>query len=326
MSQIISVIIPVYNGEKFIARAIDSVLKQTLPADEIIVINDGSKDGTEKVLEQFKDKIIYKTIPNGGVSNARNVGIELSRGDWIAFLDADDVWYPHKLERQLACLQQHPSVGFSCCNYTVYNSAFEKVVNHFLVLKDNSYVKFDCPVINPLPLLIQENFVGTCSNVIVQRDVLQKAGRFNTTYHQAEDYDLWLRCAFQTEFLFMEQVLLDKNSHETNLTNNQLQMCQCHQRVLKDLLVNHSLELKERKLVTAIGQALAAKSYQTGNIFYERGELKAGFAQYWQGLMFSWTARNMLMFLWVLTKKLLRTITGGVISKRNLARLKSRAL
>lgn len=314
MSQIlISVIIPVYNGEKFIARAIESVLKQTLPAFEIIVINDGSKDGTEKILEQYAGKIIYKTIPNGGVSNARNVGIEMSGGDWIAFLDADDIWYPNKLERQSVFLQKFPKVGLCCSNFAIGNLG----ENHFSGYHQDIQGSFDTPLQDSLSFLIQENFVGTASNVIVKRAVLQKAGRFNAAYRQAEDYDLWLRCALHTDFLFMSEVLLDKDTHENNLTNNQLETCQCHDRVLRALVKEQRQLLEERRLIGAVGAALAAKSYQMGNILYDRGERRNAFARYWQALTYSWTFNNVCSFIWVIVKKTTRTLTGGLISRKN---------
>lgn len=321
MSSKISVIIPVYNGEKFIARAIDSVLKQTLPVDEIIVINDGSKDGTEKILEQYAGKIIYKTIPNGGVSNARNVGIEISCGQWVAFLDADDVWYPQKLATQFALLNRYPSVGFCCCNFRAYNSNMDQVSDHFSSYPKHVRSKLDGPLKDPLTFLIEENFVGTASNVVVNRDVLRKSGKFDTSYRLSEDYDLWLRCALGTEFLFMSQVLLDKDTHAKNLTNNQIENCQCHNRVLKSFLELRASEVKERKLATAIGLALAAKYYQMGGLYYEQGAKNLALKCYWEGLLASFSLKNIFDFSGMMVRKLLRILSAGLISRKNFRRL-----
>src|SRR5258708_6301139 len=100
MNPSISVIIPVYNGEKFVAEAIRSVLAQDFKAHEIIVIDDGSTDSTPAILEGFKGKIICKRIENGGVSHARNVGLGIATGNFIAFLDHDDIWFKCKLKKQ----------------------------------------------------------------------------------------------------------------------------------------------------------------------------------------------------------------------------------
>lgn len=313
----ISVIIPVYNGEKFIARAIDSVLKQTLPADEIIVINDGSKDGTEKILEQYAGKIMHKTIPNGGVSNARNEGIAMSHGQWVAFLDADDIWYPAKLMRQFALLTQYPSVGFCCCNFKIYNSNIQQVTDHFSSYPNHIRAKFDSPLKDSLGFLIEENFVGTASNVVVRQDILKKTGKFNTSYRLSEDYDLWLRCALYTEFLFMSEVLLDKDTHGGNLTNSQIENCQCHNRVLKSFLELQTLEVKQKKLQRAIGLALAAKHYQIGGIYYEQGAKSDAFRSYWEGLKASFSLKNIFDFLGLIARKFLRTLSAGLISRKN---------
>ncbi|CAG0941402.1 partial heptose III glucuronosyltransferase, partial [Anaerolineae bacterium] len=112
MQRKLSVVIPVYNGEKFIGRALESVFSQTVPPDEIIVVNDGSRDGTAQKLAEFGDRIQVISIPNGGVANARNVGLKACTGDLIALLDADDIWYPDKLEKQLAVMQRYPAIGF----------------------------------------------------------------------------------------------------------------------------------------------------------------------------------------------------------------------
>src|SRR4051812_47467284 len=104
MGNTVSVIIPVYNGAAFITRAIDSALQQSHRPSEIIVVNDGSTDATLDVLAPYGGRIVLISIANGGVSNARNVGIAASTGELLAFLDADDSWHPNKLQMQVAAL------------------------------------------------------------------------------------------------------------------------------------------------------------------------------------------------------------------------------
>ena len=108
----VSVIIPVYNGKKFIEEAIKSVFMQNYDPMEIIVVDDGSTDDTSCIVQSFKDvRYIYQ--PNQGVAAARNTGIHNSRGELIAFLDADDYWPSNKLDLQVDCLLKHPHVGYT---------------------------------------------------------------------------------------------------------------------------------------------------------------------------------------------------------------------
>src|SRR5690348_15579178 len=111
---LVSVIIPAYNYARYIPGAVNSVLAQTYQNHEIVVVDDGSTDGTRQALGDSLDKISYIYQHNRGVSAARNVGIERSRGELIAFLDADDVWVPDKLDRQVRFLRDHPSIGMVC--------------------------------------------------------------------------------------------------------------------------------------------------------------------------------------------------------------------
>ncbi|MDQ3280427.1 MAG: glycosyltransferase [Acidobacteriota bacterium] len=103
-SPLVSVVIPVYNGERFVAQAIDSVLAQTMTNHEVVVVNDGSTDGTAGLLASYGDRIRVHHQKNGGVASARNAGVRAARSGFIAFLDADDVWLPEKLERQMPLL------------------------------------------------------------------------------------------------------------------------------------------------------------------------------------------------------------------------------
>ncbi|MEA3223996.1 MAG: glycosyltransferase family A protein, partial [Thermodesulfobacteriota bacterium] len=107
----VSVVIPVYNGANFIAQTIQSALDQTLQGREVIVINDGSTDNSDKEILKFRDGIVYIKQENKGVSAARNIGIQRAKGEYIAFLDQDDVFLPNKLEKLASFLDQYPGYG-----------------------------------------------------------------------------------------------------------------------------------------------------------------------------------------------------------------------
>lgn len=106
----ISVIVPVYNGEAYLAQALDSILQQDWPDFELIVVDDGSTDATARIARSYGDRLVYRHQPNAGQGAARNAGLALATGDFIAFLDADDVWLPAKLSRQMALLSQQADI------------------------------------------------------------------------------------------------------------------------------------------------------------------------------------------------------------------------
>ena len=112
----VSVVVPAYNAARFVRRAIDSALRQSLPPQEVVVVDDGSQDDTADVVRAYGPPVRCVSQANAGASIARNVGIEQSKGDWIALLDADDEWLPHKLERQAEVLRAHPDLAWCGCN------------------------------------------------------------------------------------------------------------------------------------------------------------------------------------------------------------------
>jgi glycosyltransferase involved in cell wall biosynthesis len=277
MSVTLSIVIPVYNGAGFIAETVKACLNQTYRDFEVVVVNDGSKDNTAAELAQFGDAIRVISISNGGVSNARNVGVRASRGEFVAFLDADDIWNPDKLERHLAAMQQFPDVGFSCSNYKVRYQSVDASV-HFDQFANDPQLVFDQPMAGDtvFQVLIRCNFVGTCSNVIARRALLEEAGLFDTSLRQAEDYDLWLRCALRTRFLVVSEVLLVKVTHETNLTNNLVETWQYHEKVLTMLLTGAAIAQRPH-LRGAVLHELSEVRYIIGNRLFNRGQPGAAF-------------------------------------------------
>jgi glycosyltransferase involved in cell wall biosynthesis len=116
ITHLVSCIVPVYNGERYLAQALASILAQTYVPIEIIVVDDGSTDGTPDVVRQFGDAVRYVRQDNAGPATARNHGLGLTRGEFVAFLDADDLWTPDKLERQVGALNARPDLDFVVCH------------------------------------------------------------------------------------------------------------------------------------------------------------------------------------------------------------------
>ncbi len=317
MSNRISVVIPVYNGEAFIARALKSVLEQSVKPFEIIVVNDGSKDKTADELAAFGNQITVISIANGGVSNARNLGIKACHGDSIAFLDADDVWFKDKLKKQLNVFERYPEVGFTCCNYEVYNSYLKLKVNHFSVFEKEKDIIYDQPLIaSALEVLVKQNFVGTCSNVLVRREVLEKVGLFNTSYKQAEDYDLWLRCALVTRFVLQSEAMLEKKTHDANLTNNFLETLLFHENVLINFYSNAQAKSQIEIIKDKYLSALALVRYEIGNLFYESKQPVSAFKYFFLGMITSLTIRNFILFNKFFFRKLIRTVSFGLLRNK----------
>lgn len=183
---LVSIIIPVYNGETTLRETINSVVNQTFENYEILVINDGSTDATLDVLSKIKDsRIQVFSYPNARQAASRNRGLERAKGDYIAFLDADDLWMRDKLELQVKALQAHPEAAFaySWTDYIDERGNFLHPGRHITM---NGTVYGD---------LIVNNFVENGSNPLIRRDVFDRVGVFDEALPPAEDWDMWLRIA-----------------------------------------------------------------------------------------------------------------------------------
>jgi GT2 family glycosyltransferase len=187
----VTVVIPVYNGERFVAAAIQSALDQGSAVREVLVCDDGSTDGTRDAVRRFPARVrLVEKEHSGNPSVVRNAGIDESATELVAFLDADDVWLPGKLEQQLKALEANPDAAFVCTNALRQTEPGQ--AQGMLPLLPTALA----PTEDALDSLIAENFVIT-SSVLCRRDVLVSAGMFPTDVHlpAVEDYDCWLRVA-----------------------------------------------------------------------------------------------------------------------------------
>ncbi|HRG18620.1 MAG TPA: glycosyltransferase [Flavobacterium lutivivi] len=196
-----SVIIPVYNKEKFIEKTLQSVLNQTFPGFEVIVINDGSTDESEnKILEIKDDRINYFTKKNEGVAITRNFGILKATGSFICFLDADDYWYPNFLLVMKSYIEKLPT-------QKVFASAIEietkknKFPAQYSILKNNDY-----QIVNFFDASQYESVLWT-SSVVIEKTVFEKTGIFDEKIKISEDTDLWIRIGLIYEVVFIWEIL-----------------------------------------------------------------------------------------------------------------------
>ncbi|MTJ11802.1 glycosyltransferase [Anabaena sp. UHCC 0187] len=198
----ISVIIPVYNGEKYLAEAIENVKNQDYQPLEIIVIDDGSTDKTGEVAAEFKDNIRYIYQENSGPSAARNRGIKMAKGDVIAFLDVDDLWSDDKLQLQT--------------NYLVENPLIDIVQGLIQQMNLSQLTSAEKPTFEPV--YKPYNYINLGS-AIYRKSVFEKIGYFDETLNYAEDVDWFVR-AWENGIpkLLIDQVMLFYRKHQKNMT------------------------------------------------------------------------------------------------------------
>lgn len=196
---LISVIIPTYNMEKYITDAIDSALAQTYKNVEIIVVDDGSTDFTINILKKYNSKIKYFYQKNKGPSAARNVGIKYAKGEYIAFLDSDDVWLPRKLELQVKYFSENAFRGLIYTGYYTIDETGETVEIH--KIEDFSKNKV-------LKDLFFKNVISTASTIMVNRECFEESGGFDENLAVAEDWDMWLRIIKRYDFDYISEPLV----------------------------------------------------------------------------------------------------------------------
>ena len=196
---LVSVIVPVHNGAETIAATLDSVRAQTWTHWELLVVDDGSTDGTAALVQQVRDttgddRLGVISIPNGGVSAARNLGAARSRGELLTFIDADDLWTPDKLEAQVRMLQCRPGAA------VVYSWVDCVAADGQSFMRRGGYSASAGPIQRKMTLI---DIVESGSNVMVRRDAFFAVNGFDATLTHGEDWDLWVRLAAQFAYAFV---------------------------------------------------------------------------------------------------------------------------
>jgi len=190
----ISVIIPSYNAEKTILETIESVLKQTYTNFELILINDGSTDQTLELLNKIKDeRLKIFSFENSGLPTSRNRGIDLSSGEFITFIDADDLWTPDKLDKQFEALKNHPDAGVAY-SWTVSIDESGNLLN----IMEAHHFEGDI-----YPQLLVRCFIASGSNVMIRRECINSVGLFDPDLESAADWDYWIRLSIKWPFVLV---------------------------------------------------------------------------------------------------------------------------
>lgn len=199
----ISVVIPLYNKEALIAETIDSVLSQTFTEFEVIVVNDGSTDGSLAKVSAITDpRVKIISIENAGVSVARNMGIDTAQGDWVAFLDGDDWWAPTFLEEMVKAISDYPK-------HELFASGRSRVFQEVVDRYEHKYLPKDGETasVNYYEVISEFLPVINSSNVVIHKSLFATAGYFRTGQRKHEDHDLWMRLAVGQEVIFINKNL-----------------------------------------------------------------------------------------------------------------------
>lgn len=226
---LISVVMPCYNSMGYLENTLKHVYAQTILPYEIIIVDDGSSDGTQAFLQREKEKFPAGFIKifqqkNCGPGAARNVGIRNASGTWIAFLDSDDVWREQRIQRAIETIEQNPDaimVSNDICEKYEDGSERELKLHERLSQDESVFVQ-----------LYKGNFLST-SSVCAKKEILQRVGAFNEELRSAQDYDLWLRLSREGSFIIIPEVFEEYAIHSGSISQNNKLRYECLLKIYK---------------------------------------------------------------------------------------------
>ncbi len=205
-SSLISCIVPVFNGERYLGEALESILNQTYRPLEIIVADDGSTDGTAAVVARYRDRIRYFKQNNAGAPTARNLGLSVALGEFVAFLDADDLWHPAKLTRQMICFQARPELDV--CITHLQNFWVPELEKEKKRFQDHRLAEILPGYVTP--------------TLLARKALFEKVGQFNPALRLGDGTDWFLRAAEHGAVMaLLPDVLLYRRMHQANMSMQQ---------------------------------------------------------------------------------------------------------
>lgn len=300
---LVSVIIPTHNRARYLGLAIDSVLKQTFDDYEVIVIDDGSTDGTRDVVREYGGSVRYLHQENSGVGAARNAGIEAAKGEWITFLDDDDEWLPGYLAFQTASALQNPA---ACMHMTNSQEVFPdgtrtntfQVKNIAAIFQEGS----PCVVIERPVQFIVENHITALQSTMMRRQSIIKAGLFDPRLRIAEDLDLIARVGFDGPLGISDMVLAlihrrnepYENCLSSQIFSNRIYTRECFISVYEKILHNPGINNQEK---LAVEKILIRQKRDLGNLLFEDGRPNEAREWYRKSMLIKPTGRSFLRYL-----------------------------
>ena len=291
----VSVIIPTYNAGAALMDALDSVMEQTYPLTEVIIVDDGSTDQTRQAVDNYfsaqkkrffnpQAELYYFYQENRGPAAARNRGIREAKGEYIAFLDSDDLWFPQKLEKQIALALEKNFVMV----YTDMTHVEDSEVVFQSYLHEMNYRFFGEG--NVYRGLLKENFIFT-PTVLLRKDLLEQVQGFDESYRICEDYKLWLTIARDHLIGFIDEPLVTRRRMTTNITHNKLLFHTCGVRLFEEWQRRDELNQQIKDIVK---DQLHRRYYALGYYYwhrYDQQNTRLYFRKVMHDKRYSWKAR-----------------------------------
>ena len=258
----VSVVVPAYNAEQYLTECLDSILAQEVPALEVIVVDDGSTDGTKRLVAAFGARVRYVWQPNSGACSApRNHGARIATGEYLSFFDADDVMCPGKLSAQLAILQRQPASQLVVSDYVNFDGSGDFAARHFstcpaLLAAAQFSGEGDDVVLEPMEasrVLIRDNFC-IASSPLFRRAAFLAAAGFDESLRASEDFDLVYRIARRAPIAVLNKVGFRRRLHGDNMSNQTLRIIDNKIRSRQKLLDSETEPSLMRALQTAIAE------------------------------------------------------------------------
>lgn len=257
----VSVVVTTFNNKRYIAETVSSVLAQTFRDLEVIVVDDGSSDGTAELIHgEFGDQVRYIYQENGGSAVARNAGIRIAHGEFVAFLDGDDVSLPERLELQVEALDEHPEVGLVYSNIAVIDSQ-----GGGGQARGGTSRYLSGPVFEQI---IIKNFIPF-STIMVRRDDLCAVGMFDETLRSSEDWEMLIRLSRRTQFLYIDRPLVKyrvhQNSKGAHIPDKQRAYQNIQRKIFSEYDLGPSTSRLRRRSDATLKLSLAALSLRYGH-------------------------------------------------------------
>ena len=300
---LVSVIIPAFNAQELIDETLDSILAQTYKHLEVIVVDDGSTDQTSQVVLSYHPRVHYYYQRNsGGCAVPRNTGIERSSGEFLCFIDADDVMAPDRIAHQVDFMERHPSVGLAFCDYRNFNEEGSYPSSHFQTcprlwpqLRERRELILD----NPCELLAQENF-GIAGSFFIRRNILKFESGFEPTLRSCEDFHFYYRLARHSHVGVINEVGMMRRLHGSNMSGNSSTMLS--EGIRSRTLLRDSEP--DQKIRAYLNEHIADYLASLARYNADHGQYQQALGKDWQALscQFCWSR------LWMTGGSMIRTI------------------
>jgi len=248
---LVSIVIPVFNAEKYLEECLNSALEQTYKQIEIIVVNDGSTDNSLKVMKAFSDKIKIISKSNGGTASALNIGIKAMKGEWFKWLSADDSLYPSAIDELILEIHklENKKKNILYSNYDIINSEGKKI-KQFIEPNYNQLNSFDFNVI------LLEHYIGNGTTSLIHKSALDEYGVFDETIGFAEDYELWLRFCliYNCRLHLVPKILARYRVHDTQLSEKKMNLALAKAEEIRKMILNQLEPIQRQKYEIALRQ------------------------------------------------------------------------